>query len=120
MDKVFLNQMAFYGYHGVFPEENKLGQRFLVDLVLEGDLTPASGSDDIDKTVDYGEAYELVRAIVEGQPKKLVETVTEQIADTVLQRFPMIERCTVKMIKPDPPIPGHYHSVAVEMTRFRT
>ncbi|HET7657946.1 MAG TPA: dihydroneopterin aldolase [Bacillales bacterium] len=119
MDKVYLNQMAFYGYHGVFPEENKLGQRFLVDLTLEGDLKPASRSDDIHQTVDYGKAYELVRKVVEGEKKKLVETVTEQIAAEVFLEFPVIERCTVKVIKPDPPIPGHYDSVAVEMTRER-
>lgn len=119
MDRIFLNRMAFYGYHGVFSEENKLGQRFLVDLVLEADLTPASRSDDVEKTVDYGEAYQLVKRIVEGEPKKLVETITEQIADEVLQSFPVVERCTVKVIKPDPPIPGHYDSVAIEMTRDR-
>ncbi|HEX7066149.1 MAG TPA: dihydroneopterin aldolase [Bacillales bacterium] len=119
MDKVYLNRMAFYGYHGVFPEENKLGQRFLVDLTLEGNLQPASQSDDINKTVDYGKAYELVRKVVEGEERKLVETVTEQIAEEVFREFSVIERCTVKVIKPDPPIPGHYDSVAVEMTRER-
>ncbi|HET7615314.1 MAG TPA: dihydroneopterin aldolase, partial [Bacillales bacterium] len=56
----------------------------------------------------------------EGEPKKLVETLTELIAEQVLTEFPMIERCTVKVIKPDPPIPGHYDSVAVEMTRERS
>lgn len=120
MDKVLLNRMAFYGYHGVYPEENELGQRFLVDLILEGDLRPASRSDDIAQTVDYGKAYELVRTIVEGEPKKLVETVTEQIAEAVLRSFPMIQKCCVKVIKPNPPIPGHYDSVAVEMTRTQT
>lgn len=119
MDKIFINRMAFYGYHGVFGEENRLGQRFLVDLILEGDLKPASGSDDIEKTVDYGKAYGLVHEIVEGEPKKLVETVTEEIADQILKTFPMVQQCTVKVIKPDPPIPGHYDSVAVEMTRSR-
>lgn len=120
VDKIFLNGMAFYGYHGVFPEENRLGQRFKVDLVLEADLQPASRYDDIDKTVDYGNVYGLVRNIVEGEAKKLVETVTEKIAEEILRSFQMIETCTVKMIKPDPPIPGHYDSVAVEITRSRS
>ncbi|HET7656898.1 MAG TPA: dihydroneopterin aldolase [Bacillales bacterium] len=120
MDKIFLNQMSFYGYHGVYPEENRLGQRFMVDLILEADLKPASQTDDIEQTVDYGKVYELVRGIVEGEAKKLVETVTEQIANEILNSFPSIEKCTVKMIKPDPPIAGHYDSVAVEMTRSRS
>lgn len=120
MDKVYLNQMAFYGYHGVFPEENKLGQRFLVDLIMEGDFRPAGRADDIDKTVHYGRAYQLVQEVVEGEPRKLVEAVTERIAEDVLRTFSIVERCTVKVIKPDPPIPGHYDSVAVEMTRERS
>lgn len=120
MDKVYLNQMAFYGYHGVFPEENKLGQRFLVDLILEGDLQQAGRFDDIEQTVHYGRAYQLVQEVVEGEARKLVEAVTEEICDNVLQTFSIVQRCTVKVIKPDPPIPGHYDSVAVEMTRDRS
>ncbi|HET7581015.1 MAG TPA: dihydroneopterin aldolase [Bacillales bacterium] len=120
MDKIFLNRMAFYGYHGVFPEENKLGQRFWVDVILEGDFAEAARTDDVQKTVDYGKVYERVQGIVEGEAKKLVETVTEQIAKEVLQAFSIVEQCTVKVTKPDPPIVGHYDSVAVEMTRSRS
>lgn len=120
MDKIHLNQMAFYGYHGVFLEENKLGQRFLVDLIMEGDFQPAAREDAIEETVHYGRAYQLVQEVVEGEPRKLVETVTQQIAEGVLQTFSIVQRCTVKVIKPDPPIPGHYDSVAVEMTRERS
>lgn len=120
MDKIYLNKLAFYGYHGVFPEENKLGQRFFVDLILEADLTQSSLTDDIENTVDYGQLHELTQKIVEGPPRRLVETLTEDIAGQVLKEFPIIQSCTVKVAKPDPPIPGHYHSVAVEMTRSRT
>lgn len=119
MDKIFMNRMQFWGYHGVFAEENKLGQRFYVDLVLELDLKPASESDDLEKTVDYGKAYKVVQGIVEGQARDLVETVTEEIAAKVLEAFPVVQRITAKVIKPDPPIAGHYDSVAVEMTRER-
>lgn len=120
MDKVYLNQMAFYGYHGVLPEEHKLGQRFLVDLILEGDFQGAANADDITKTVHYGEAYQRVQAVVEGKPRKLLEAVSEAIATEVLQAFSIVEQCTVKVIKPDPPIPGHYDAVAVEITRERS
>ena len=41
MDKIYVNQMEFYGYHGVFPEETKLGQRFVVDVIVETDLSKA-------------------------------------------------------------------------------
>jgi dihydroneopterin aldolase len=120
MDKIYINKMAFYGYHGVFSEENKLGQRFYVDLVLEGDLTPASSSDDIEKTVHYQHAHDLTKKIVEGTLRKTVETLTEEIAAEVLKNFPVVQACTVKVTKPDPPIPGHFDSVAVELKRVRS
>ncbi|MDM5196858.1 dihydroneopterin aldolase [Fictibacillus enclensis] len=119
MDKIYMNGLSFYGYHGVFPEENKLGQRFKVDLILEMDLQSAGTTDDLEHTVNYGEVYATVKEIVEGEPKKLVETVTESIATTLLSSYPLVQQCTVKVVKPDPPIPGHYDSVAIEITRGR-
>lgn len=119
MDKIYVNQMEFYGYHGVFPEETRLGQRFKVDLAVSLDLKKAGETDELKYSVHYGELYELCKEIVEGKPYKLVEAVAEKIAGSVLTVFPLIEEVTVKVIKPDPPIPGHYKSVAVEITRRR-
>lgn len=111
--------MEFYGYHGVFPEENRLGQRFSVDLTVSLDLKKAGETDELVYSVNYGELFQLCKEIVEGKPKRLVEAVAEKIAGSVLQEFPAIDEVTVKVIKPDPPIPGHYKSVAVEITRSR-
>jgi len=119
VDKIYVNKMEFYGYHGVFPEETKLGQRFIVDLVVITDLTAAGESDDLNESINYGELYRVCKEIVEGQPYKLVESVAERIASTCLREFPKAESVKVKVIKPDPPIPGHYDSVAVEITRGR-
>ncbi|MGD6834683.1 dihydroneopterin aldolase [Sutcliffiella halmapala] len=119
MDKIYVNQMKFYGYHGVFPEETKLGQRFVIDLTVELDLSNAGRSDDLTQSVNYADLYNTCQQVVEKETHKLVETVAERIAADVLDNFPLIERCTVKAIKPDPPIPGHYESVAVEITRSR-
>ncbi|MGO4890164.1 dihydroneopterin aldolase [Anaerobacillus sp. MEB173] len=119
MDKIYVNRMQFYGYHGVFPEETKLGQRFYVDLVLDTDLKEAGMTDQLDQTVNYAEVYECTKEIVEGPPFKLVEAVAEKIAASLLNGFPIILRCTVKVIKPDPPIRGHYDSVAIEIVRER-
>lgn len=111
--------MEFYGYHGVLPEENKLGQRFRVNLTVELDLRKAGQTDNLSESVNYGELFQLCKNIVEGKPYKLVESVAEVIASTVLETYPVIEQCTVTVIKPDPPICGHYRHVAVEITRGR-
>lgn len=111
--------MEFYGYHGVFPEETKLGQRFVVDLMVLVDLKKAGQTDELEYSVNYGELFQVCKEIVEGKPYKLVEAVAEKIAETVLGQFTLVSEVTIKVIKPDPPIPGHYQSVAVEITRGR-
>lgn len=117
MDKIYLNEMEFYGYHGVLPEETRLGQRFRVNIIAETDFQEAGLTDNLEKTVSYADIYTLSKEIVEGQPYKLIEAVAEQLAGSILKQFTRIRRITVKVIKPDPPIRGHYHSVAVEITR---
>ncbi|WP_216831222.1 dihydroneopterin aldolase [Alkalihalobacterium elongatum] len=120
MDKIIIDQMQFYGYHGVYAEENKLGQRFKVDATLLLDLKNAGMKDDLTQTVNYAEVYKITKKIVEEQTYKLVETIAERICSEILNSFPIVESCTIKVIKPDPPINGHYHSVAVEITRSRS
>ncbi|MEQ6377547.1 dihydroneopterin aldolase [Bacillaceae bacterium S4-13-58] len=119
MDKIIMNELSFYGYHGLFPEENKLGQRFIVDLELELDLSDAGQSDDMTKSIDYGHVYKVVQEVVEGEAKRLVEAVAESISRKLFDSFPLLEASTIKVIKPDPPIPGHYRSVAVNIYRKR-
>ncbi|WP_043931765.1 dihydroneopterin aldolase [Bacillus sp. EB01] len=119
MDKIYINRMEFYGYHGVFPEETRLGQRFAVDLAVGLSLEKAGLSDNLEESVNYGELFHVCKEVVEGDPFKLIEAVAEKIASRVLREFPLVMEVMVKVIKPDPPIPGHYRSVAIEITRRR-
>ena len=119
MDKISLNRMTFYGYHGVIPEERTLGQRFIVDVDLLLDLKLAGRSDDLDKTVNYAEVYEQVRSIAEGEPYKLIEALGERIAQSLLDAYPRIAQITVRVTKPQPPFAGDYEGVSVELTRSR-
>ncbi|PTL38176.1 dihydroneopterin aldolase [Alkalicoccus saliphilus] len=119
MDKVYVEGMRFYGYHGAFQEETKLGQRFYADVVMEIDTEQAGNTDDLDDTVNYAEVYEAAKEVLEGEPVKLVETLTARTASLILERFAIVDAVTVKVKKPDPPIPGHYDGVAVEIRRER-
>jgi dihydroneopterin aldolase len=100
-DKIALEGMQFFGYHGTRPEENTLGQRFAVDVVLHLDLRAAGEADDLAATVDYSEVHRAARAIVEGPPLKLTEAVAERIAAAVLADHPLVQAVTVRVQKPN-------------------
>jgi dihydroneopterin aldolase len=108
--------LSFYGYHGVLPEENRLGQRFVVDVDITADLRAAAATDDLTKTVDYVAVLADVRAIVEGAPCKLIEVVAERIASAVLSR-PGALAVRVRVCKPDVPVPATLEFVGVEIVR---
>ncbi|GGH39531.1 dihydroneopterin aldolase [Paenibacillus segetis] len=119
MDKMIIRRMEYYGYHGVFEEERKLGQRFYVDLALELDLSEAAKNDDLSKTVNYAEVHELVKGIVEKKSFKLIEALAEHIASSVLDTYTMIDALTVGVTKPHPPFDIHFEGVTVELYRSR-
>src|ERR687893_734307 len=99
-DKILLECMAFHGRHGTLPAERELGQPFVVDVELHLDLRPAGLSDDLTRTVDYGEVHRRAREIVEGSPVNLTETVAERIAAAVLEEFVAVEAGRGKVGKP--------------------
>lgn len=118
-DKIKMNGMQFFGYHGVFPEENKLGQQFKVDLELHFPLQSAGQSDDLKDTVNYAEVYETVRFLVEETTFKLIETLAERIAAEVLRGYELIQEVTVRVHKPHPPFKVFFDGVTIEIHRKR-
>lgn len=118
LDKIMMSSMAFYGYHGVLPQERELGQAFVVDVELYLDLRAAGASDDPAMTVSYADAYDVVRQVVTGPPCNLIEAVAERIATRLLERFPLRE-VRVRVKKPSAPVPGQFDYMGVEITRSR-
>lgn len=118
MDYIHVRDMQFFGYHGVLPEETVLGQRFRASVSLAVDIHEAGKTDELNKTVSYVGVYEICQRLIEGQPFKLIEAVAETIATEILNAYQgQVFGVRVEVIKPDPPIPGHYKEVAVEITR---
>lgn len=118
-DWIHLEGMAFYGYHGVDPAEQQLGQRFIVDLAVAYDLRRAGETDDLQDTVSYAQLYRLTRDIVEGPSCQLLEAVAARIAATVLDQTP-VTAVRVCLRKPEVPIKGSIlAAAAVEITRWR-
>jgi 7,8-dihydroneopterin aldolase/epimerase/oxygenase len=99
-DRIVLEDMVFHGRHGTLQAEHELGQPFVVSIELGLDLRPAGTSDDLTKTVDYGEVHRLARDIVEGPPVQLTETLAERIAAATLDEHRAVEVVKVKVAKP--------------------
>jgi len=118
MDKIIIKNLEFYGYHGLAPEEQRLGQVFVVDLELFLDLRQAGSLDAPEHTVDYGAVASLVKEIVAGPPCKLIEAVAEKIATAVLGSFP-VKEVLVRVRKPNAPLPHKFAYMGVEIRRGR-
>lgn len=117
--KIHLSNMVFYGYHGNLAEENKLGQRFLIDLALTLDIEEAARTDDLNTTVDYARIYGLCREIVEHRRVKLLETLASHIIDRVLETSPRVTRVDIVIRKPSVPVSGVLDYVSVETSKER-
>lgn len=118
-DRIMLQGMQFYGYHGVNPEERVLGQRYVVDLTAELDLSRPGESDCLADTVSYSHVYRAVRAVMEGEPRNLLEAAAQAIADRVLAEFP-VDAVSVTVKKPHPPVRGSsIEQAAVQLYRAR-
>ena len=111
MIKIAINEIVVYGYHGVLPAEQALGQEFRVDLELTVDL-PEQFKDRIEETADYCIAVDTVRRILKGKPRRLLETLAREIAGE-LTALPGISGVRVSISKPHPPIPDVKGGVTV-------
>lgn len=115
MDKIYINGIKTYGYHGAIQEERVLGQYFITDIVLYTDLTAASETDDLNETVHYGEVYNLAEEIIKGEPVSLIERLAGKINAELFDRYDKIVEIETTITKPNPPIDGNYESVAITL-----
>jgi 7,8-dihydroneopterin aldolase/epimerase/oxygenase len=119
-DEIVLQGLECYGFHGVHPEEQTLGQRFVVDIRVTVDLRIASLTDDPADTVSYSDLARIARDIVEGPPARLIERVAGEIARAIGRDFPMVQAAAVTVRKPSAPIRGlvfEYPAVTINWTR---
>jgi dihydroneopterin aldolase len=115
-DKILITGAHFFARHGVSDDEQRLGGRYVVDVELEHALARAATSDDLADTISYADVYDSVREIVEGKSFRLIETLAEHIAQTLLARFPA-ERVMVRVKKQPPPTNGIIDFAGVEIRR---
>lgn len=112
MYKIELKDMEFYAYHGCFSQERVVGNRFVVNLSVEGDFSRAAESDDIEQAVNYQDLYDIVKSEME-KPSALLETVAKRILSAVKVAFPAVEKAKVTVDKLNPPLGGKLYASSV-------
>lgn len=117
-DRITLTGLRVRGHHGVFDEERRDGQDFVVDMTVWVDLARAAETDDLDDTLNYGALASRAAEIVAGKPWNLLETVGAAIADEVMED-PRPHAVEVTIHKPNAPIPLDFGDVAVTVRRSR-
>lgn len=100
-----LKNMRFFSHHGVLEHETQHGNSFTVTLRFTADLLEACTSDDVKRTVNYAEVYDLVKEEM-GVPSKLIENAAYRILKRVEEAFPMIDTLEVELAKMNPPVAG--------------
>jgi 7,8-dihydroneopterin aldolase/epimerase/oxygenase len=117
-DRITLKGLRARGRHGVLATERAEGQDFLVDVVLELDLSAAARDDDLAKTVDYGVLAGRLVKVITGEPVDLIETLADRLLDVCLDDE-RVRTATVTVHKPHAPIPHEFADVSVRLRRGR-
>jgi 7,8-dihydroneopterin aldolase/epimerase/oxygenase len=118
-DSLTLSGLRFFAHHGVLSEETSRGQEFEVTVQLELPLGEAGRTDDLGRTVDYRAVCEVIRGVMEGPPRKLVETLAERVAAEILGAFPLVQAVEVEVVKPRPPVDFVTTGLVVRIRRVR-
>ena len=115
-DVIRIEGIEAFGYHGVFPQEKREGQTFLVDVDIETSFDEAIAHDNVAYTVDYGVVAERVAEIIQGEPADLIETVCDRIVTMVLS-LERVKATRVTILKPQAPISVPFAGVSVSRRR---
>ena len=114
MGIIEIEGMEFFAFHGHYDVEQRVGNRFLVDIRIEVDCSKAAASDQLDDALDYLKVYLLIKKEM-GTVSNLLEHVAQRILDALKSQFPEIQKASVKLSKMNPPMGGLIEKVSVTL-----
>ena len=117
MDEIRIDNLEVFAKHGVFPEENVLGQKFLVSAVLHTDTRPAGRSDELTASIHYGEVSAFITEFMQKNTYQLIERVAESLAEELLLHTEHLEMLELEVKKPWAPVGLPLECVSVKITR---
>ena len=118
MGKVALEGMEFFAYHGYYDEEQKMSNKYAVDVAVETDLTSAARHDSLAETINYELLYKIIAGAM-STPSRLLEALSLQIIREVFATFPTADRVECSISKFNPPIGGVCRQARVTMSKLR-
>lgn len=119
MDRIRIDNLKVYAYHGVFDFEQDKGQNFYINAVLYLPLQRSGLTDCLDASVSYAEVVELMADFMQNNRYQLIETVAEQMTLTLFRKFPLVQEIEMEIRKPEAPIDATFDSVSVCIHRKR-
>lgn len=117
-DEIHIENLQVFASHGVFPEENRLGQKFLVSAVLYTDTRKAGMSDDLTLSTHYGEVSQFITTFLQENTYQLIEAAAENLARAVLETYPLVQGISLEIKKPWAPVKLPLDYVSVKIERF--
>ena len=117
MDQIRIDRLKVFAYHGVYPEESAHGQNFYVSAILDVDTREAGLRDELSESVDYGSVSMFIDKYMKKNTFKLLEAVVENLAREILLKYPPVCSVTIKVSKPQAPIPLPFEDVSVTVKR---
>ena len=117
MDKIEIKNLEIFANHGVFPEENVLGQKFVISATLYTDTRKAGLTDELTASIHYGEVSHMITKFTKEHTYKLLETLAENLCQMLLQELPLLKMITLRVEKPWAPVGLPLETAAVEITR---
>ena len=109
----------FYAYIGALPEEQVLGNRYIVNLTATYDATKAIASDDVADAVSYADLYDVIADKVGHSRDNLLEYVAGQILTEILANYKLVDSCEITIQKAIPPIAGVIDAASVTLAARR-
>lgn len=117
-DTILIEGITFHAYHGASDEEQVIGHRYSVDVVLEYDIRAAAQSDDLSQTINYSAVAKRVLAVGTENRFRLIETLAEHIAADILHNFPASAvEVTVRKLLPPMKVPAQATGVTIRRAR---
>lgn len=111
---IILKDLRYYAYHGVAPQENVIGNEFVIHLKMKVDITRAVETDEVTDTVSYANVHEVVKATM-AVPSRLLEHVCGRITQNLFAEFPSIEEIEISLCKRNPPMGADIEAAGIVM-----